>query len=100
MKLFINNTIVIDNEECNYKCLVEDSYSKQLEKITAEAIDFELHKTTVVTITIDEKHEDYLDQIRSIRKDIRSLIETLKGSDYYEKMIISIKFDDLSNIKI
>jgi len=100
MKLFINNTIFIDNEECNYKCLVEDSCSKQLEKITAAITNFKIYKTTVVTITIDKKHEDYSDEIRDIEKDIRTVIETLKGSDYYEKMIISIKFDDLSNIKI
>ncbi|MHA1233376.1 MAG: hypothetical protein ACTSPQ_22360 [Candidatus Helarchaeota archaeon] len=97
MKLFINNTIFIDNEECNYKCLVEDSHSKQLEKVTAAITNFKIYKTTVVTITIDKKHEDYSDEIRDIGKDIREVIEALKGC---EKMIISIKFDDLSNIKI
>ncbi len=88
MKLFIDNG--------DYKCIVEDSWSEELNKLWKETNFHSLPKCTVVTITIDSKHSEYPKQVKVIEKDIREVIRALKGIDYTEEMIISVKFEDLT----
>ena len=84
MKLRIENT--------NYKCGIEDSFSTELGMLTRETA---YSKSTVIVITINEIHKEDSYLIKSIIKDVREVIRTLRGVDYLDDCITSVKFKNL-----
>lgn len=84
--------IFIDSGE--FKFSLEDSFSKELERLSAETKVWS--KSTVVVITIDNQHKDQKDHIAIIIKIAREAISAIKGIDYLDDIITSIKFGDLT----
>ena len=98
MKIFIDDKITGDID-VSYKFIIEDSYSKEL-KILTNSIDARtwiIDKQTIVIITIDERNKEITDSIIKMSRDI---IKSVKGIDYVEDMITTVKYTDLSKVKI
>jgi len=97
MKIFIND-IFPGDPDVQYKFLIEDSYSEELKAISREMRNWELNKRVVVIITIDEKNKNI--DPRLIIKMAREIVKSVKGIDYLDEIITTIKYNDLSEIKI
>lgn len=90
MKIFI---------DAEFKFLLEDSFSAELERLSKE-VDMLGTKSTVVIITIDNKHKEPSKHIEIIIKIARKIIRAARGVDYLDDIITSVKFDDLSKRRI
>jgi hypothetical protein len=97
MKIFIDDKIAGD-PDVSYKFMIEDSYSKELESLTKniDARTWIINKQTIVIITIDENNREITDLIIQMA---RKIIESIKGIDYLEDMITTVKYMDLNRIK-
>ena len=83
--------LLVENDD--YRCIVEDSHSDHLLKLVNELSHWQITKDKVVTITIDSNHEENPELVKIITKDICETIKALKGIEYFDESIISIKFD-------
>jgi len=84
--------IFVDSEE--YTFLLQDSFSKDLEYISPGPN----LKSTVVVVTIDNKHKKILDEIDTITKKTTEIVKAVKGLDYFNNIITSINFADLTEM--
>lgn len=95
MKILIQD-IIPGDPAIPYKFLIEDSSSVELERICRNIEHWKIDKRVVIIITIDENNRSLTD---TIVKTSRDIIRSVKGTDYLDECISTVKYKDLSRIK-